>query len=828
MPALSIAALVRFGKKHRILLALLFILAVGAICKLADFGDLVRFNADQVRDARIVDAMVEDGEFPLLGPKAGGTAFKLGPAFYYLEYLSATLFGNTPEGIALIFPLLSLGSIGLFFLLFRRLFPVPLALGLTALYATAFYFTKYSRFAWNPNAIPFFLLAFLLLLLLIAKPAEKRMPLWYGLLGIVIGIGTELHTTLLLLMPVLFLVVHIRAALRDTAWRWKELCLTIGIAFLFSLPFFISDVQTGGENVRSFFAGTLTKTEAHQSLLKGLALNAQFFIQGNVYALSGMEPDRDWTKLRSYSSFPSLRELSLAAGGLAFFALCLFLLVRRLRTERHPDKRNFLEVVAMLLASSFILFLPIAHELNLRFFIVLLVLPYLFLGLLSQELLARLKKHRRLGLAAVGIIFSSLIAINAWTVLRVYNLADYRAKDQAYGGISTGEARKLAAFIAEGEAQSGEADGEIVFYPFEFERSLDYFLESEQLTLKGTEEDQDRKQWRYLIAENPKAEGRLKELDCCYMVGGREQIGRFTIAALIPKEDLGACRIGFITDVHATRSKAAPFIGIGSYEPLLAFMKHMETAFKPDVLIENGDFIDGSETTNARALELYRQTEKIYQRLGIPALHVMGNHETRSGGITTEQWRIFSGTENTYYSKPCKNTEIIVLNGNNDALRDTLDDAEEDELDQQYFIGEAQFEWLEKTLEEAGDKQKVVFIHEPLFPRATITSNIKPEKDLRPKDIERLRALFKQYSVAAVFSGHVESLFYESVGGTGNYILPGARKSADLPVQWLGSFAEITVGSGGEVGTKFFYKKALDQTHQSVFIPSQAFEALEK
>ncbi|KKQ80045.1 MAG: hypothetical protein UT03_C0034G0001, partial [Candidatus Moranbacteria bacterium GW2011_GWD2_38_7] len=108
-------------KKNNVQIILFLIILLGAYLRLNDFSNLARFNADQVRDAKIVDAMLE-GEFPLLGPKAGGTAFKLGPAFYYLEYFSGAIFGSTPGGIALFIPIFSIASIFLFYLFFKNIF----------------------------------------------------------------------------------------------------------------------------------------------------------------------------------------------------------------------------------------------------------------------------------------------------------------------------------------------------------------------------------------------------------------------------------------------------------------------------------------------------------------------------------------------------------------------------------------------------------------------------------------------------------------------------------------------------------------------------------
>ena len=138
---------------------LVAIIGFGFFLRSYHFSDWLHFELDQARDARIVDDGLRGDFFdlPLLGPKAGGTTLRLPPAFYYLEYWSAFVFGGTPAGIAVLGMLLSTASIGVFFLLLRRYFSLFLASSLTLLFAVSEFFVMYGRFAWNPNLIPFFL-----------------------------------------------------------------------------------------------------------------------------------------------------------------------------------------------------------------------------------------------------------------------------------------------------------------------------------------------------------------------------------------------------------------------------------------------------------------------------------------------------------------------------------------------------------------------------------------------------------------------------------------------------------------------------------------------
>jgi len=193
-----LVSLFKFTKANKGNIILLLIILFGAFLRLYNFEELLRFNNDQVRDIQIVE-QIKNGEPIYLGPKAGGTKFNLGPAFYYLEYLSGLIFGFSPTGIAFFIPLLSIASIYLFYILFKKIFSQKITFTLTFLYAISFFALKYSHFAWNPNPTPFFVLSFLLLIYQIRENQNWKKFL---LLGLIIGIGIQLHTTLLVAMPI--------------------------------------------------------------------------------------------------------------------------------------------------------------------------------------------------------------------------------------------------------------------------------------------------------------------------------------------------------------------------------------------------------------------------------------------------------------------------------------------------------------------------------------------------------------------------------------------------------------------------------------------------
>ncbi len=122
------------------------------------------FKWDQGRDATLLVEAVKNGpsELPLLGPRAtkvGQDYLHLGPAYYYFQYLPAALLNSTdPAAFAYFDLIMSILTIPLLFIFCRLYFSPRHSLIITSLYGLSFLVIQYSRFAWNPNSVPFLVL----------------------------------------------------------------------------------------------------------------------------------------------------------------------------------------------------------------------------------------------------------------------------------------------------------------------------------------------------------------------------------------------------------------------------------------------------------------------------------------------------------------------------------------------------------------------------------------------------------------------------------------------------------------------------------------------
>ena len=174
---------------------LLIIICVGIFLRTYNFSRWLHFEIDQVYDMDIVAPAVSDGiqNLPLLGPNVGGGMARLGPAFYYMEYASAKIFGNTPVGHAMNVLILSILALPLFYVFCRKYFSKVESLGLLAIFSVSLYMVMYSRFSWSPNVLPFLVLLSFYTLLRSVSPKEKYPARWFLAAVALITITSQIH-----------------------------------------------------------------------------------------------------------------------------------------------------------------------------------------------------------------------------------------------------------------------------------------------------------------------------------------------------------------------------------------------------------------------------------------------------------------------------------------------------------------------------------------------------------------------------------------------------------------------------------------------------------
>jgi len=423
------------SKKLSFSISFLIIILGSILVRTYHYNEWLFFKWDQARDAILLAPAIQYGpeHLPLLGPRAtkiGDDYLRLGPAYYYIQYLTGVIFNSTEPAIFAYSDLFfSIASILLLYLFLRLYFSKMISLLAMTMYSFSFLIVQYSRFSWNPNSVPFFtLLTFYgLLRFSIAKNFKTRLA-WLTLWSLGFAIASQYHffaffvltgvsglflgyyfvTTVL--KDKIFKAVPLDEAKRGEMWLLKILriifktiisktslvyigTVLIIFGFLYT-PVIISDLKTNGSNTKLFFkmfdeSGRNDKT-FKQKLIRNLRE------QGDNYALittsfkhrSGMKADPITVGLGLFIIFSGLllikRELPFKGG--------------------NPKQRNFLILLLIWVSVFFIITIPASYQLRPRYFVPVFSVPFIIIALWFSVLEKRIVKHYNLLIIILTIL----------------------------------------------------------------------------------------------------------------------------------------------------------------------------------------------------------------------------------------------------------------------------------------------------------------------------------------------------------------------------------------------------------------------------------------
>jgi 4-amino-4-deoxy-L-arabinose transferase-like glycosyltransferase len=387
------------------------IVAVGIFLRTWNHHDWLRFNADQGRDAALVSS-VADGtsSWPLLGPKAGGTQFKLGPAFYYFEIISAKIFGNAPDKMAYPDLFTSILCIPLLFFFLKKYFEKYTSLALTAIFAASAYAVFYSRFAWNPNSLPFWTMLSLFALHEVISVRKNRKYLWAIVAGAAIGVDIQLHTTMLVILTLTTMAVFVCSVIKDKK-NIKYFLVVLAASLLANGPQLASEFQTKGKNIQAFFGGLQTKNKVGGSVIENAVQSASCFVQSNTYILSGYEISDNCSFNPGKKSMDTL----IFFFGALFAVGGIFIGIRDFFTEANEERRLFLGIIFVFVGITFLIFWKMAQELSVRFYLPLIFFPFLLLGFWIRFIVKKFNFSSAFGAAiAALLIFSNLYFVQKY------------------------------------------------------------------------------------------------------------------------------------------------------------------------------------------------------------------------------------------------------------------------------------------------------------------------------------------------------------------------------------------------------------------------------
>lgn len=400
-------------KKYWVFVALLFVITMAFFVRFYHFDEWLYFKMDQSRDALLIGNAIDNGAgyLPLLGARAGATELehgflRLGPAYYYFQYLSGKIFHSTdPEIFAYPDLFFSIAVIPLLFFFLRLYFSKRHSLYITAMYAFSFLIIQYSRFAWNPNSLQFFIiLSFYGLLRFLNEERSGFKKWWLVLFVMGVTIGSQLHFFgffSLLGISALLILFHLRVwekeslkalfqktVLKQFAWF---VILGLSVFLILYTPVIVSDTMEGGQNTKNFFEALGSKAEKRPLMEK-----LQKDIKENLSYYCLLTTSQCYTNDLRKNALPIGASVSLVLIG-------LFLAVKNLRKEKNKLSRDFLMLILLWFGVFSLLTLPVAFQLRPRFYIVVFALPFIFLGFLYEFLENRFGKKAMIVTAFITI-----------------------------------------------------------------------------------------------------------------------------------------------------------------------------------------------------------------------------------------------------------------------------------------------------------------------------------------------------------------------------------------------------------------------------------------
>lgn len=245
-----------FFKNNQQIIFVVWVILLAFFLRVFRLPDFISYHQDQVRDLFYVQNHFQQGQMILLGPKASVGDFFLPPFWYYIMGF-VYLFSPSPAAPAL--AVVILGSLTtLFIYLFcEKFLNKKVAVFSSLLYAVSPLSIDYSRFAWNPNPIPFFtIVTFYFLYIYIYE--QKHYGLILG--TIAASLALQLHYQGMVVLVFFFLALIVSKKLST-----RQLIKLIMINLILFLPFFIHELNHHFENTKGIL-NFIFKTQSVSSL----------------------------------------------------------------------------------------------------------------------------------------------------------------------------------------------------------------------------------------------------------------------------------------------------------------------------------------------------------------------------------------------------------------------------------------------------------------------------------------------------------------------------------------------------------------------------------
>lgn len=450
------------------------------------------FKWDQGRDAALLAEAVKNGpeNLPLLGPRAtkvGQDYLHLGPAYYYFQYLPAGLLNSTdPTAFAYFDLIMSILTLPLLFVFCRLYFSHRHSLIITSLYAFSFLVVQYSRFAWNPNSVPFLMLLTFYGMLRFAQSKKlKNQVKWLSLWAFGFSMASQFHFyAFFALIGIcgLFFIYHFNLfQIKKLPENLKKLfsknvLIASGVAIAVILatytPMIVSEIKTNGSNAKNFLGAFDEKAREDKTF--GQKLTRNFREQSKAYFLI--------TTSFEHRSGNKSDPIPITFG-LISMLLGITLSIYFYRQEKNSAKKDFLFLLPVWISFFFLLTISTSYGLRPRYFVPVFPVPFLIIGLFFVLLDKKIPKKAAYltGLIVLSILFLNFYGIKQW--FYEMKLSQFKAIPtektlilQKDDGITLGQFQRAVDYIIE----NNDENHVFLWTKAEYKQPLKYLLEQKE------------------------------------------------------------------------------------------------------------------------------------------------------------------------------------------------------------------------------------------------------------------------------------------------------------------------------------------------------------
>jgi len=430
------------------------------------------------------------GDLPLLGPRAtkvGGDYLHLGPAYYYCQYLPAAILGSTdPAAFAYFDLVMSILTIPLLFIFCRLLFSPRHSLIITGLYSLSFLVVQYSRFAWNPNSVPFLMLLtfYGMLRFSQAKKLKEQMK-WLALWAFGFSMASQFHFyaffALIGICGIFFLYHFNLFQFKKLGKNLKKvftknILLSFGVALLVIIitytPMIVSEIKTDGSNSKNFLGAFSEKARGDKTFNEKLIRN--FREQSKAYFLI--------TTSFEHRSGHTADPIPITFGLLSMF-IGIFLPIYFYRKEKNQARKDFLFLIPVWISFFFLLTITTSYGLRPRYFVPVFPIPFLIVGLFLVWLD---KKCPKRAFVITSLIVTALIVLNLYGLKQWFTETKLSQTEavptertlilQKDDGITLGQFQRAVNHIVE----NSQGNHILLWTKAEYKQPLKYLLEREK------------------------------------------------------------------------------------------------------------------------------------------------------------------------------------------------------------------------------------------------------------------------------------------------------------------------------------------------------------